>query len=67
MVSLGASCPLPLPLTDGGAKTKQGPGLSPVRGEASPASKEQRGPGLIQVVGLGWARKAEGGNNAGGG
>ena len=56
MVSLGASCPLPLPLTDGGAKTKQGPGLSPVRGEASPASKEQRGPGLIQAVALpGWA------------
>ena len=51
MVSLGASCPLPLPLTDGGAKTKQGPGLSPVRGEASPASKEQRGPRLIQPVG----------------
>ena len=63
-------CPLPLPLTDGGAKTKQPSRLlSPVPGEASPpASKEQRGPRLIQPgarLASSRARKAEAGNNAG--
>ena len=48
--------PASLPLTDGGAKTKQGPGLSPVyQGNHPRTSKEQRGPRLIQQ---GLARRA---------
>ena len=67
-------CPLPLPLTDGGAKTKQPSrvrGFPPDQGEHPLHQKSNVDPELFRgrlahrcPV---WARKAEAGNNAGGG